>query len=75
MTEKETDIINRLGKYIHENGMSDEALVQLIELTGSFLNLMTISDYAKANNLSYNGVKHHRKIVKMFNVKFVIENQ
>lgn len=75
MTEKEIDIINRLGTYIHENGMSNEALVQLIELSGSFLNLMTISDYAKANQLSYNGVKHNRTIVKIFNTKFVIENQ
>jgi hypothetical protein len=38
------------------------------------LNLKTISDYAKENNLSYNGVKKCRENVEIFNVKFVIDN-
>ncbi len=54
--------------------LSNETLVQIIELAGSFLNLQTIPEYAKSNNLSYNGVKKTREIVKIFNVKFVIDN-
>jgi hypothetical protein len=50
-------------------------LVQFIEVAGSFLNLQTIPDYAKKHNLSYNGVKKHREIVTIFNVKFVIDNE
>jgi len=44
-----------------------------IEL-GNILNLKTIPDYAKENNMSYNGVKNNRKIIELFNVKFVIDN-
>jgi hypothetical protein len=61
-------------KFLAEN-LSNEDLVQLIELSGTFLNLQTIPDYAKENNLSYNGVKKFRKIVSLFNIKFVLDNQ
>ena len=54
--------------------LSNNDLVQLIEVAGAFLNLQTIPDYAKFKNLSYNGVKNHREIVEIFNVKFVIDN-
>ena len=54
--------------------LSNNDLVQLIEVAGSFLNLKTISDYAKENNLSYNGAKHFRKTVEIFNTKFIIDN-
>jgi hypothetical protein len=49
--------------------------VQVIELCGMLLNLQTIPDYAKENNMSYNGVKKCRKIVPLFNINFVIDNQ
>ena len=45
-----------------------------IELAGDFLNLQTISDYAKENNISYNGAKKFRNNIELFGVKFVIEN-
>jgi hypothetical protein len=54
--------------------LSNNDLVQLIEVAGSFLNIKTIPDYAKENNLTYNGVKNHRKIIEIFNTKFVIDN-
>jgi hypothetical protein len=74
MTEKEKDIINRLEKHIYKNGMSDEALVQLIELSAKYLNLLSITEYAKANNMSYNGVKKCRNVITILNQKFVIDN-
>ena len=54
--------------------LSNNDLVQLIEVAGAFLNLQTIPDYAKENNLSYNGVKNHREIIEIFNTKYVIDN-
>jgi len=68
-------ILNRLSELIETNQLNNADLVHIIEHVGSYLNLETISDYAKKNNLSYNGVKKCRKIIKLFNVKFVIDNQ
>jgi uncharacterized protein YehS (DUF1456 family) len=68
-------ILNRLSELIETNQLNNADLVQIIEHVGGYLNLETISDYAKKNNLSYNGVKKCRKIIKLFNVKFVIDNQ
>ena len=64
-----------LDRYVKENDNFNEFLVQFIEQAGDYLNLQTISDYAKANNMSYNGVKNCRKIVEIFNTKFVIDNE
>ena len=73
------DNTEKLCKFISDKFISkelnNESLVQIIELCGGYLNLQTISDYAKANNLSYNGVKKCRKYVKLFKVKFVIDNE
>lgn len=74
LTKIEQDTLNKFNKFYLNNNISNEFLVQLIELAGNYLNLMTISDYAKENKLSYNGVKNNRNIIIMFNVKFVIDN-
>jgi len=69
----------KLEKFIYDkfnqNELSNEDLVQFIELCGLLLNIQTIPDYAKENNMSYNGVKKGRQITKIFNVKFVIDNE
>jgi hypothetical protein len=58
-----------------ENKQIDNStLVQLIELCGSYLNLQTIPKYCKNNNISYNGAKKCRNIIKVLGVKFVQEN-
>jgi len=59
---------------VESGQISNDELVQICELAGDYLNLKSISDYAKANNLSYNGVKKTRKIVVLFGQKFVIDN-
>ena len=73
-----TDKGKKLCDFVTEKTMNGELsnndLVQLIEVAGAFLNLQTIPEYAKAKNLSYNGVKNHREIIEIFNVKFVIDN-
>lgn len=48
-------------------------LVQIIELSSEKLKLMTISDYAKAYNMSYNGVKNNRETITVGGVKFVVD--
>lgn len=55
--------------------LDNESLVELFKVMGSYLNLMTISDYAKANGLSYEGVKKCRQVEKIFGVRFVVENE
>jgi len=54
--------------------LDNDSLVQIIEHCGSYLNLQTISEYSKKHNLSYNGAKRFRKTKRIFNVKFVIDN-
>ena len=73
ITDKEKLMLERLEKLIHTKGVSSEFLVQLFELSGTYINISTISDYAKDHNLSYNGVKKFRNIKELFGVKFVIE--
>ena len=69
------DKINvNIMKGMHNNLLSNDDLVEIIQNCGSYLNLRTISDYAKENNISYNGVKNFRNKVKLFGVKFIIEN-
>lgn len=74
MTEKERVVLERFGKYITKKGVSNDFLLELIQLTGSFLNLQTIADYARAKHLSYQGVKTCRKIIILFGCKFVLDN-
>ena len=58
-----------------QNGeLDNDSLVQIIELAGAYLNLQTISDYAKKNNMSYNGVKKCRNVKVLFSTKYVIDN-
>jgi len=68
------NISDLISEKVETGQLSNESLVQICELVGAYLNLCSISDYAKANNLSYNGVKKTRKIVTLFNQKFVIDN-
>ncbi len=75
MTELEQIILNKIAELVYKGKLSNDFLVQNIEQSGSFLNLKTISDYARTKKKSYNGVKNFRNIVKLFNVKYVIDNE
>lgn len=69
-----TTIQEHLSERIEKNELTNDDLVQLIEHLGGYLNLRTIPDYAKENNMSYNGVKKFRTIKTIFNTKYVIDN-
>jgi len=68
-------ITEQVAKGTQHNNLSNDDLVQIIELCGAFLNLQTISDYARAEGISYNGAKNNRAVRKLFGVKFVIDNE
>jgi hypothetical protein len=74
MSTKSTHIADVICREVQEGTLTNDDLVQLIELCGSFLNLKTIANYSKENNISYNGAKKCRNGVKLFKVKFIIDN-
>ena len=70
-----TEHIEKLQEYIdiciHKNELSPLDLVQLFEQSNCYMNLKTIPQYAKDNNISYNGAKKCRNIIELFGIKFV----
>lgn len=77
LTDYENKSLQKLGEAISAGRWSNAALVQLIELAGGFLNLMTIADYAKKHNMQYQGAKkdtQHRRNIVIFNTKYIIDN-
>jgi len=75
MTDTEKSTITDIEKKIHNGELSNESLVQIIELCGRYLNIQTVSEYAKHNNISDNGARKYRNKVKIFNRTFIIENE
>lgn len=78
LSEYEEKSLNKLLQSIHEKRWSNEGLVQLIELAGNHLNLRTVPDYSKQEEISDNGARKEtkrRKLRKIFNVNFVIDNK
>ncbi|HAN19638.1 MAG: hypothetical protein A2X13_14640 [Bacteroidetes bacterium GWC2_33_15] len=72
--ENTNKLLNFVSKKFESGELNNESLVQLIELSGSYLNLRTIPKYQHDTGLSYNGVKKNRIIKVLFSVKFVIDN-
>jgi len=70
-TEK---LITFVATKFEANELDNTSLVELFKSMGMYLNLKTIPDYAKANNLTYEGVKKCRNIEVIFGVRFVVEN-
>jgi len=68
-------ITDQIAIGAQNNALSNDDLVQIIELCGAFLNFQTIADYARAEGISYNGAKNNRAVRKLFGVKFVIDNR
>lgn len=76
-TENGSKLNDFVGRKIQNNELSNDDLVELIKLCGDYLNLKTIPDYAKAEKISYPGVLKRKniEIVKIFNTKYVIDNE
>lgn len=75
---KSTVHIDKIEEYVYKclqkDEFTNEDLVQIIERINYYLNLKTIQKYANDNSISYNGVKKHRKIIKLFGCKLVADN-
>lgn len=77
LTDYEASSLQRLSESIYNGRWSNDGLVQLIELAGSALNLTTIADYAKQNDMEYQGARKNTKYREnktIFNTKYVIDN-
>jgi hypothetical protein len=80
MNPKTETINQRLCTLVQNGELSNTDIISIIDNLASYLNLMSISDYAKLNYISYNGVKKRIEsgsIVKytLFNQKFIIDNE
>jgi len=67
-------LLSFLDEKMMDGNFTNEDLVQFIESVGKYLGLNTLPNYAKENNMSYNGVKKFREVIEIFGVKFVIDN-
>lgn len=67
-------LLSFLDDKMYSGDFTNEDLVQFIESVGKYLGLQTLPNYAKENNISYNGVKKFRQVKEIFKVKFVIDN-
>lgn len=75
LSENGEKLFSFLEAKMRDGSFTNYDLVQFIALSGGYLNIKTIPDYAKDSNMSYNGVKKYREIVKIFNVSFAIDNE
>ena len=67
--------LDKIDEYVYNAIISDDLdVVQIFERLNAYTNLKSISQYAKDNKLSYNGVKKHRKTITLFGCKFVADN-
>ncbi|HUW07832.1 MAG TPA: hypothetical protein VMW01_16420 [Williamwhitmania sp.] len=62
-----------IGESVHNGELSNNDLVQIIELCGSYLNPLTIATYARIHGISYNGAKKKRK-TPLLGVNYIIDN-
>lgn len=69
-------IKEHLASRVQNNELSNQDLIEVIDLLGRYLNAETISNYAKREGISYNGaLKRNLKHFELFGVKFVIDNE
>ena len=72
---KINELQEELFRQYEEGYVLDSELVQIFEQIASYLNLKTITKYAKANKITYNGALK-RKLQKMVidNQTFIVDN-
>jgi hypothetical protein len=67
-------ICERLIVYTHSGELSNDDMVQIIELLGDYLNLCTRPEWVRRTGKSYNGGKNHRRNIKLFGANLIIDN-
>lgn len=73
--ENTKKLIDFVSRKFEAGELDNDSLVELFKHTGAYLNLQTISDYARDHKMSYEGVKKFRRTEEIYGVKFVIENE
>lgn len=73
--ENTKKLIDFVSRKFEAGELDNNSLVELFKHTGIYLNLQTISDYARDHKMSYEGVKKFRKVEEIYGVKFVIDNE
>jgi hypothetical protein len=76
MSELGQEYLQRLEKRVVEKGVSNEFLVSLLKLSETYLNLQRLSDYAKENNKTTQGLRRFKKdkIIKICDYQLIINN-
>lgn len=64
-----------LYKEVSNGNVSNDELVEIIQLCADFLNLKTPEEYAKETRKSFQAVYKSDKTIKILNKKFVIDNE
>ena len=73
---KINELKEELFRQYEEGYVLDSEFVQIFEQIAAYLNLKTITNYAKANKISYNGaLKRKTKNVTIDNQTFIIDNE
>jgi hypothetical protein len=75
--ENTNKLLDFIAIKVQKDELNNDSLVQIIELCSSYLNLQTVSDYARKNAMTYNGVikpVKSRQIITLLGVKFVVDN-
>ena len=68
--------MNKLSDLVQGGGISNDDMVQEIELLAAFLGLKTIAQKAKEKKTDYNNIKKSAlPKITLFGVKFVIDNE
>lgn len=75
MTKYEQDILNRIGNLIHEGKLSNDFLISNLKLSVEYLNLQRISEYAKENSKSTQGLRGNKNIIEICGYQLIINNQ
>jgi hypothetical protein len=76
MASRSELIMERLFEVIHNNELENSDLVQIFEHIAIILNVQTITNYAKSENISYNGaLKRKLETTKIDGQTFIINNE
>lgn len=74
MTEREQTIINRFEEIILTEGVSNGFLVSTLKLCSFYLQLERVSETAKRENKTSQGIRKFREVVKICDYQFTINN-
>ena len=74
LTEYESKSLENFEKAIINGKFSTEGLVHFFELCGQYLNVCSLTEYAKQNRLSYNGAKKRKQTRNLNGIKYLVNN-